>query len=408
MPPPPQQFARAKQIQRPIKRPIEHEQRNNDDDDDDPLNATQNLVHPEWETRDPTPDIQSLFRAFDTRFFQQKLRCVTLEWSRRMYQCAGICYYRRNYSGTSITIRLSEPLLKLRQRKDLIETLLHEMIHAYLFVLNVREGNGGHGPNFKRLMVSINKTAGTNISVYHTFHEEVNVYRSHVWKCNGICQHRPPFNGVVKRTCNRAPGPNDLWWAQHQQTCGGYFKKISEPEKKTAQKGRSANGATKTTGRIKTIPGLDDANDVRSQRIDDPKWGLAKPAAAASAVRTLTNVGAPQAGFATGGESVRHERIHSVGGNLRNVVGFADLTGTAVKPRILSLGSGNTLGGSSSSSSNSEPGTNNNGTAQPAVIDLVRDIWSKKFDGSTAAPKKTDSGYSGEMKLGFSTSRFVV
>ena len=29
---------------------------------------------------------------------------------------------------------ISIPLLKLRPRKDLVETLLHEMIHAYLFV----------------------------------------------------------------------------------------------------------------------------------------------------------------------------------------------------------------------------------------------------------------------------------
>lgn len=31
---------------------------------------------------------------------------------------------------------------------------------------------------------------------------------------------------------NRAPGPNDFWWQQHQFTCGGKFIKIKEPEKK--------------------------------------------------------------------------------------------------------------------------------------------------------------------------------
>lgn len=29
---------------------------------------------------------------------------------------------------------------------------------------------------------------------------------------------------------NRAPGPNDFWWKEHQQTCGGQFIKIKEPE----------------------------------------------------------------------------------------------------------------------------------------------------------------------------------
>lgn len=116
------------------------------------------------------------------------------------------------------------------------------MIHAYLFVLNIREGNGGHGPNFRRLMDSINKVAGTSITVYHTFHDEVDHYKTHVWRCNGICQHRKPFFGFVKRTSNRAPGPNDLWWAKHRQTCSGTFVKIAAPEPKE-KAGRSAKVA---------------------------------------------------------------------------------------------------------------------------------------------------------------------
>lgn len=53
------------------------------------LNMTSNLVHTDWEILDPTPDIKSMFRRFDDRFFQSKLRCVELEWSKRMYSCAG-------------------------------------------------------------------------------------------------------------------------------------------------------------------------------------------------------------------------------------------------------------------------------------------------------------------------------
>lgn len=104
--------------------PISCNKRKNDDVVDNELNATQNLVHPDWENIDPTPDIYSLFGQFDIKFFQKKLQCVELEWSKRMYQCAGICYQRRNGLGMSIIIRLSEPLLKLRSRRDLIETML--------------------------------------------------------------------------------------------------------------------------------------------------------------------------------------------------------------------------------------------------------------------------------------------
>lgn len=95
-------------------------------------------MHPDWETIDPTPDIFSLFGAFDLKFFQGKLHCVELEWSKRMYQCAGICYQRRNALGMSIIIRLSQPLLKLRSRRDLIETMLvlKTEIVFQLFILN--------------------------------------------------------------------------------------------------------------------------------------------------------------------------------------------------------------------------------------------------------------------------------
>lgn len=36
---------------------------------------------------------------------------------------------------------------------------------------------------------------------------------------------------------NRAPGPNDNWWQQHQSTCGGTYTKIREPEGYGKKKG---------------------------------------------------------------------------------------------------------------------------------------------------------------------------
>ena len=29
---------------------------------------------------------------------------------------------------------------------------------------------------------------------------------------------------------NRAPGPSDRWWKEHENSCGGTFNKIKEPE----------------------------------------------------------------------------------------------------------------------------------------------------------------------------------
>jgi predicted SprT family Zn-dependent metalloprotease len=51
---------------------------------------------------------------------------------------------------------LGNVVLQFRPVRDLKETLLHEMIHAALFLGNVRD-DGDHGPKFKALMNKINK-----------------------------------------------------------------------------------------------------------------------------------------------------------------------------------------------------------------------------------------------------------
>ncbi|NWH57685.1 SPRTN protein, partial [Geococcyx californianus] len=147
--------------------------------------------------------------------------------------CAGVCKYEGK--GGMCSIRLSEPLLKLRPRKDLVETLLHEMIHALLFVTNNDKDRESHGPEFCKHMRRINRLTGANVTIYHNFHDEVDSYRQHWWRCNGPCQYRKPYFGYVKRSMNRAPSARDYWWAEHQETCGGTFTKVKEPEKFSAK-----------------------------------------------------------------------------------------------------------------------------------------------------------------------------
>ena len=60
-------------------------------------------------------------------------------------------------------------------------------------------------------MNDINTMTGLNISVYHSFEDEVDSYRQHVWLCDGSCRKKPPFFGIVKRAKNMAPAPRDDW-----------------------------------------------------------------------------------------------------------------------------------------------------------------------------------------------------
>lgn len=64
------------------------------------------------------------------------------------------------------------------------------MIHAYLFKTNPAacQTEGGHGPAFVALMNKINQVSGLNVSIYHRFHDEVDFYKKHVWRCSGRCR----------------------------------------------------------------------------------------------------------------------------------------------------------------------------------------------------------------------------
>ncbi|OXB74972.1 UNVERIFIED_CONTAM: hypothetical protein H355_011768 [Colinus virginianus] len=186
------------------------------------------VVDEAWELLDPSPDVHGLFVQFNEALFWGRLAAVEVSWSPRMTLCAGVCKYEGN--GGMCSIRLSEPLLKLRPRKDLVETLLHEMIHALLFVTNNDRDRESHGPEFCKHMRRINRLTGANVTIYHNFHDEVDSYRQHWWRCNGPCQYRRPYFGYVKRSMNRAPSARDFWWAEHQENCGGTFTKVKEPE----------------------------------------------------------------------------------------------------------------------------------------------------------------------------------
>eukprot|EP00117_Sycon_ciliatum_P034282 scpid71314/ scgid3344/ Zinc finger RAD18 domain-containing protein C1orf124 homolog len=207
-------------------------------------NESKSIVDDSWELVDPNPDARQLFMMYNDRYFGGKLAGVEVRWSPRMTLCAGLCCYEGR--GGLCSIRLSQPLLKLRPRRDLVQTLLHEMIHAYLFVTQNNKDHDAHGPEFHKHMKRINQDAGTKITVYHNFHDEVNTYRQHWWRCDGKCRERPPFFGYVKRAMNRAPHPRDTWWNEHQQTCGGKFTKVKEPEgygTKSSKKRKQADDA---------------------------------------------------------------------------------------------------------------------------------------------------------------------
>lgn len=147
-----------------------------------------------------------------------------------MTLCAGKTAYRvRGRSYSSCTIRLSQPLLSQRPYSDTVNTLLHEMIHAYLHVTEGLNYRDSHGPEFRKHMKRINNLQGSKITIYHNFQREVDKFRIHVYRCDGPCITKRPYYGILRRAIERPPGPTDRWWARHKQECGGTFHKIEGP-----------------------------------------------------------------------------------------------------------------------------------------------------------------------------------
>ncbi|XP_076263889.1 DNA-dependent metalloprotease SPRTN [Rhynchophorus ferrugineus] len=330
-------------------------------------NSSKCLVDPSWEVIDPTPDVHVLFMSFNERFFWNKLLAVSVSWSKRMTSCAGVCTYRGRGGLCSIT--LSEPLLKLRPRKDLVETLLHEMIHAFLFVTHNNKDRDGHGPEFHKHMFRINGEAGTNITVYHTFHDEVRLYQQHWWRCDGPCQKWKPYFGMVRRATNRAPGPNDRWWGEHSRSCGGNFIKVKSPE--PVVKNRKAVKSTKVvspkndirkyipTSEKTNVPSK--SNNIASPIVKSSKGIVKKPA------NTLPN---KINSISSNSNGVQVTNV--IPSKTSNIYGFTGLTGGTSSKTTTPKGKGTSFKGAIKNAGSStfvvtHKGTNNSNKTNSAV-----------------------------------------
>lgn len=169
------------------------------------------------------PDIHELFKIYDLRLFEGILSDnVMLKWSNRMKSCAGVC----KIDVTQIHISLSRPILQYRCIKDIIDILLHEMIHAYLFIKNGFRNRRSHDSTFIQLMRSINAKEGANITIFHSYSNEVSYLKKFKWQCSGPCRNIPPYYGWIEKSVNKPPGPLDPWWYSHQKSCGGSFVPI--------------------------------------------------------------------------------------------------------------------------------------------------------------------------------------
>jgi len=150
-----------------------------------------------------------------------------------MTQCAGICYFdvrvtRLFQPGGTVhdsTIKTTPPIpIKTRpsfntcSRNDSRIPLSHKTFllqRRYGWPWPSRSLPSYFSQDFKQIMSLINKSAGLDISVYHTFNDEVSHQKQHVWRCNGKCNKEPPYHGLYTCARNLPPGKLSLWWEKH-------------------------------------------------------------------------------------------------------------------------------------------------------------------------------------------------
>eukprot|EP01083_Nonionella_stella_P096890 272401_1 len=167
------------------------------------------------------PDVHALFLKYNRIYFDNKLNRCIVQWSDistepiNMYDNIGYSMMENRICN----IYLSLPILQYTSTKDIIETLIHEMIHCYLFLFDQhRYDRSDHGKRFISIMNAINYcTKSIKITVYHYCHKAMDMVKMTMFQCNGICQE------LMQRPRNNPPGKQDIWWTKHQTECGGMF-----------------------------------------------------------------------------------------------------------------------------------------------------------------------------------------
>jgi len=182
------------------------------------------------------PDLFHLFTQLNSDYFDNELKWgrynVFAFWTKKFKEGPGHSFYL-NWAG--VIIDLSEPELTGKPMRDIVQTLLHEMIHAWVFFENRkskrswREKNEvdydrRHGAEFMKKMNEINALSGANVGEFHVTDTAASKFvAKYTWRCNGSCRDKGPYFGWLRRRTNQAPSILDGWFEDHKKTCGGQF-----------------------------------------------------------------------------------------------------------------------------------------------------------------------------------------
>jgi len=126
----------------------------------------------------PPPNLAAMHAEFNKRYFDGGLHSFVIQWSNSQTSCSGITFRDRRLISISRPI-LGDPRM---DRSELVNTVLHEMIHAHLFIEGHDEDSVNHGPRFRHHMRRINEAGGHRITVDHA--AAARVVPRYGWMCS--------------------------------------------------------------------------------------------------------------------------------------------------------------------------------------------------------------------------------
>ena len=141
------------------------------------------------------PNIKDLFEFLNAEHFNGEVPDVPVVWNTRMTTTAGYCRYKKikKFGGRGAVVSIEPTKIDLSDKLfrnlgydlgKIEETLVHEMVHAYLIH---KYNEGGHTARFQRMM--------TDITGEHKNH------RCHNYETNGLRRRQKRNIAVNCPTC---------------------------------------------------------------------------------------------------------------------------------------------------------------------------------------------------------------
>jgi predicted SprT family Zn-dependent metalloprotease len=208
------------------------------------------------------PELYSLFKKLNDEYFQSALVDVQVEWTAKMTaRAAKFESRKKKKKGGSddeeeLVIKLSQSLMRSMPQQEARDILLHEMIHAFLYIKGTNEE--GHGEEFVKMASLIDNIAHTNIPLKHDNRGETE-----------------PKGSPSKKRTKKKPETNNTTSLKIDHFFDVYSPTSSPPppKQRKTKKRKTVNSTATSSSDSDFVSKLDeDIEDSDLDKDDDSSW----------------------------------------------------------------------------------------------------------------------------------------